>query len=88
MKHKLKTVQPFFSEVLSGVKTFEVRKNDRDFRTGDILQLAEWDDRGEFTGRCLYVRVKYILNGGQYGIESGTVVMAIERMNVFDRMFA
>lgn len=41
--HELKTVQPFFDDVVKGRKTFEVRRNDRDFRVGDMLLLREWD---------------------------------------------
>lgn len=41
--HYLKTVQPFFSEVENGNKTFEVRKNDRDFQVGDEVYLQEYD---------------------------------------------
>jgi len=30
--HYLKTINPYFVEVLLGYKNFELRKNDRDFR--------------------------------------------------------
>jgi hypothetical protein len=40
--HFLKTHPPYFARVQAGEKNFEVRKNDRDFQTGDILVLQEW----------------------------------------------
>lgn len=43
MKHTLKTIQPYFGEVESGNKNFEVRKDDRNFQKGDILFLQEYD---------------------------------------------
>lgn len=41
MKHELKLVQPFFNDVFTGKKKFEIRKNDRDFKIGDELILKE-----------------------------------------------
>lgn len=45
--HPLKTWPNFFELIESGVKTFELRKNDRNYRAGDILFLQEWDPSGE-----------------------------------------
>ena len=41
--HYLKCWPIFFFEAASGMKTFEIRKNDRDFRVGDIIVLQYWD---------------------------------------------
>lgn len=41
--HSLKTLPVYFAAVLRGDKTFEVRKNDRNFQTGDTLVLREYD---------------------------------------------
>ena len=79
MIHELKTWKEYFSEVFIGLKTFEVRLNDRDFQKDDILILKEWDNvKQEYTGRQLARQVSYILHGGQFGIEQGFVVMAIK----------
>jgi len=76
--HELKTWKDYFHEVFMGRKTFEVRKNDRNFQVGDILTLKEWDnEKQEFTGNSLSRRITYILKGGQFGIEEGFVVMSI-----------
>ncbi|BDU37170.1 DUF3850 domain-containing protein [Vibrio nigripulchritudo] len=37
--HEIKIESPFFHAVLSGDKTFEIRKNDRDYKVGDTLVL-------------------------------------------------
>jgi hypothetical protein len=42
MKHELKTINPFFTDIMKKVKNFEIRKNDRDFKIGDILVLKEF----------------------------------------------
>lgn len=38
----LKVEPPYFDALLNGEKTFEVRKNDRAYQRGDLLQLIEW----------------------------------------------
>lgn len=40
--HYLKTIPKYFREAARGNKPFEVRKNDRYFKVGDIVQLEEW----------------------------------------------
>jgi len=79
MVHTLKTWIEYFEEVLMGHKTFEIRKNDRDFKVGDMLILREWDKLKEtFTGRSIAVNVTYILKGGSFGLEDGFVIMSIK----------
>lgn len=46
--HKLKTINPYFQDVKSKVKTFELRKNNRDFQVGHILLLMEWNVNEDF----------------------------------------
>jgi len=76
--HELKCWPEFFRVILSGEKTFEVRKNDRDFMATDWLRLREWDHRREtYTGREVYARVPYLLDGQWPGLAEGYVVMSI-----------
>lgn len=42
--HALKTVNPEYYAVLAGRKTFELRKNDRNFKVGDRVVLMEWEN--------------------------------------------
>lgn len=75
MTHELKTINPFFEQVWRGNKTFEVRKNDRDFQVGDELLLKEYFQETDTYGRALEILVSYVLYGGQYGIEEGFCVL-------------
>ncbi len=43
--HELKTWPEPFEAIRRGMKTCEIRKNDRDFKAGDILELVEWDPK-------------------------------------------
>lgn len=67
--HALKSWPEFFQPVVDGVKTFEIRYDDRKYQVGDTLILREWDDRkAEFTGRQVERRVTYVLRGVPGGI--------------------
>jgi hypothetical protein len=84
MEHELKTSPEYFKAVRDGIKTFEVRKNDRGFSVGDILVLREfelgygffWPDRYT-TSPKIRCEVIYMLDGGKFGIEPGYCVMGI-----------
>jgi hypothetical protein len=74
--HDLKCWPPFFSEILAGSKSFELRKNDRDYRCGDTLLLREWEPNEEtYTGRELRVEVNYILNKSIFGLQDGFCIL-------------
>lgn len=76
--HELKTHPVFFDPVFLGQKNFEVRVNDRGYRSGDILILKEYDPETEqYTGRQVSRRVTYLLNGGVYGIAADSCVMGL-----------
>ena len=76
--HELKTWPSYFNEVKAGRKTFEVRQNDRNFESGDVLVLREFHPgTQEYTGRELAFKAGYILHGDQFGIEAGTCVIAL-----------
>ena len=52
-RHELKTWPKYFAAVRSGQKRFEIRRNDRDFKVGDILVLREFDPEDDaYTGQA------------------------------------
>lgn len=79
MKHELKTWKPFFQSVFNGDKDFELRKDDRNYRVGDTLELQEYDaENKSYTGRFCHRTIKYILYGGNFGLESGYVILGLK----------
>jgi ParB family chromosome partitioning protein len=76
----LKTETQYFQAVENGSKEFEVRKNDRGYKLGDIVYLQETVN-GVYTGRVMPgCEVIYILLGGQYGIDPDYCVMQLKIM--------
>lgn len=72
MIHAIKIQPPYFDDVISGKKQFEIRLNDREYQEGDYLALNEWKQTssvgGHYTGRSCLVYVDYILYGAGLGI--------------------
>ena len=83
MTHELKIWPEPFAAVRDGRKRYEVRRNDRDYRVGDVLVLNEYipcafcdqegcSKCGNFGGhytRCrTRMRVTYITEGGNFGL--------------------
>ncbi len=91
--HELKITPHYFEKVVSGEKTFELRKNDRDFQVDDVLILKEWkserlykNDFGEeqwgnphYTGREIKKKVTYVYHGGPngLGLRKGFSILAL-----------
>jgi len=75
--HELKTETKFYQASENWKKSFEVRKNDRNFQVHDLVILAEVVN-GVPTGRKLYPReIIYVLGGGQYGIDPDYCVIGL-----------
>ena len=76
--HQIRLAKSYFDDVANGIKTFELRKNDRGYKKGDILEMMEFAD-GKNTGRTVRVLVTYILED-YTGIEDGYCIMATKLM--------
>ena len=76
--HNLKVWKQYFLPLLHEEKTFELRKNDRDYQVGDILILIEIDG-GEPTGRYCKREITYILENAQnFGLIDGFVILGLK----------
>lgn len=76
--HELKCWPELLEPIIEGRKTFEVRKNDRDYKVGDRLWLRGWDPNAEaYTDREHTLVVTYVLRGGSFGIADDHVVMGL-----------
>lgn len=85
--HDLKLNIEFCDAVLNGEKTFEVRKNDRGFQTGDLIRFIPTDGtvrehaKHEISGHTY--KITYILNG--WGIKNGYVVLGIREERAYGK---
>ncbi len=82
--HELKTDPAVFRASIMGLRPWEIRVNDRNFKAGDTLILKETEFSADmmkqgsplvYTGRQVSRHVDYILEG--YGIRDGWVMMTV-----------
>lgn len=83
-EHKLKTWPAPFQLVWDGVKTYEIRVNDRDFGVGDRLRLLEFQPEDPlkfeiegYSGRWIRAEVTCMTPGGTWGLPAGMCVLGI-----------
>ncbi|KAA6451300.1 MULTISPECIES: ASCH/PUA domain-containing protein [Bacillus] len=82
IRHKLKILPEYFDCVCNDEKTFEIRKNDRGFKVGDLLELYEYiPEKDEYTGRVVIREVTYMTD---YAQKDNYVVMAINRLSLIE----
>lgn len=59
--HDIKILPEYFNPVLDGSKTFEIRKNDRNYTVGDMVNLHEYSTSTKsYTGRVVQRKISYI----------------------------
>lgn len=73
--HSIRLAKTYFNDVASGKKSFELRKNDRGYKVGDMLEMLEFAD-GRNTGRIIQAEVAYMLEG-YTGLEEGYCILGI-----------
>lgn len=69
--HRLKIVEPYYSQVRFNHKLFEFRKNDRDFKLNDTLILIPLGMGNSKNLVPLYRKVNYIIYGPDFGVPIG-----------------
>lgn len=75
--HRLKTWPVVFESIVDRSKTFEFRKNDRDFKQGDLVVLEEWEpDNQKYTGRTETFTVGHVAQRA-WGIPDGYCVFSL-----------
>lgn len=77
--HDLKIYPKYFEPVIYGRKKFEIRKDDRSFKVGDVVILKEFKFPNGYTGRSITVEISYILrNVKDFGLADGYCIFGWE----------
>lgn len=85
--HEIKLDIAFCDAVLSGIKTFEIRRNDRGYEKGDHIKFLPIDN-GVMTVHNISKKeyeITYILSG--WGLKDDYVVLAIKEKCLKEQHF-
>jgi len=74
--HELKILEKYAIRHEDGDKNWELRKNDRDFQSGDHIIFKVIDENGQEI-RSYFREIYYVFNGGKYGLKNGYCILSI-----------
>ena len=77
--HWLKIEPRYFYAHLSGAKSFEVRKNDRDYKLGQMIILQMWSLEYGYHGKNITTQITYITDYPD-GLKPGYVVLGLKKI--------
>jgi len=76
-EHTLKSWPEYFGPIHNGTKTFDLRKDDRNYAVGDIVLFYEWKPSiKEATDRTTRCKINYILRDFE-GLTPGYCILGI-----------
>ena len=77
--HVLKILPEYFIESKNDNKPFELRRDDRDYKVGDVLILVEFDGK-KLTKNLCTKTITYVLRDcEEYGLKKGFVILGVKK---------
>lgn len=88
--HELKIQYEYLEAVSLGIKTFELRKNDRDYQVGDLIHFIGVGYKlGNLNGCIPYIdkdelyRITYVLKDvPEYGLDKDYCILGIKKLEI------
>lgn len=75
--HTVKLDSIYFGRVANGTKTFEIRRNDRDYQTGDIMHMHEYDSERKVLTDMPIIKAEIVYTS-TFNQEDGWIVLGIK----------
>lgn len=83
--HTLKIKDVYFYEVMSGSKTFEIRKNDRNFLTYDLIHFVDVNNEEFLNYENNVYQITYVLQDvPEYGLKEDYCILGIKKLTEGD----
>lgn len=80
--HTLKIHPEYYWHVLNGYKTFELRKNDRDYKTFDLIHFVDTNGQRFINDPNNVYQITYVLKDVPgYGLNEEYCILSIVKIN-------
>ena len=90
--HELKIRHEYLIDVSLGTKTFELRKNDRDYQVGDLIRFIDItkdyteNDIEPYIDENILYRITYVLKDVEkYGLDKDYCILAIKKLEIKEK---
>ena len=90
--HELKILHEYLVDITIGTKTFELRKNDRDYQVGDLIRFIDIGEDDTTTTKCRYephidentlYRITYVLKDiDARGLNEKYCILSIKQLEI------
>ena len=92
--HELKIKEEYYKAIIDGEKTFELRKNDRDYQVGDLIQFNDklFTPKYYFEGATekyyplpceTLFKITYVLKDvPEYGLDKDYCILGIKQVEI------
>lgn len=78
--HEKKILHRHAQKHFQGLKPWELRKNDCDYKVNDLINFNVIDDSGKSKGFSYKRKIKYLYEGTEYGLKQGFCIMTLENI--------
>lgn len=86
--HVLKIKESYLDDIVNGDKTFELRKNDRDYEVGDVIHFVNVDGNEFYFRDHNVYRITYVLKDvPKYGLDKDYCILGIKKLTYIDEIF-
>lgn len=81
--HVLKIKRQYFNDILSGQKTFELRKNERDYKVGEYIRFINSNGCAfPETNKHLFKIIYVLKNVPEYGLSNGYCIFGFRSVSI------
>ena len=86
MIHNLKIQERFYKKIVSWIKTFEIRKNDRDYKVWDTITftILFWKDILEFKSE-IELQILNVFQEKWFWLEEWYCILSFKLINIWKK---